>query len=235
MMAIADVSSKVEEIISKAGIKTRGIQNQAIDKGLLKGKSVMVSSPTGSGKTLIGEMALLRAVTAGSKGMFLVPLRALAVQVGQILRERYEVFGIQVGLSTGDYYSSGEDLAENDVIVATYERADSLLRRHASWIRELGTLVIDEVQTLADPSRGARLESLIVRIRKQLPDLQIIALSATVGFPEKLAEWMNCELVESDDRPVPLVNKVLVTANKNRSLKKLVMTTVQGDGQAIVS
>jgi superfamily II DNA/RNA helicase len=234
MMAIADVSSKVEEIIGKAGIKTRGIQNQAIDKGLLKGKSVMVSSPTGSGKTLIGEMALLRAVTAGSKGMFLVPLRALAVQVSQILRERYEVFGIQVGLSTGDYYSSGEDLAENDVIVTTYERADSLLRRHASWIHELGTLVIDEIQTLADPGRGARLESLIVRIRKQLPDLQIIALSATVGFPEKLAEWMNCELVESDDRPVPLVNKVLVTANKNRSLKKLVMTTVQGDGQAIV-
>ena len=234
MMAVADVSSKVEEIIGKAGIKTRGIQNQAIDKGLLQGKSVMVSSPTGSGKTLIGEMALLRAVTSGKKGMFLVPLRALAVQVSQVLKERYEVFGVQVGISTGDFESSGDDLAEDDVIVTTYERADSLLRRHASWISELGTLVIDEIQTLADPGRGARLESLIIRMRKQIPDLQIIALSATVGSPEELAEWMDCELVESDERPVPLVSRVLVAANKNRSLKKLVMTTVQGDGQAIV-
>jgi superfamily II DNA/RNA helicase len=234
MMAVADVSSKVEEIINKAGIKPRGVQNLAIDKGLLQGKSIMVSSPTGSGKTLVGEMALLRAVTAGAKGMFLVPLRALAVQVSQILKDRYEVFGVLVGLSTGDFQNSGEDLAENDIIVTTYERADSLLRRNASWIHELGTVVIDEIQTLADAGRGARLESLIVRMRRQLSNLQIIALSATVGSPEELAEWMDCELVESGDRPVSLVSKVMVVANKNRSLKKLVMTTVQGDGQSIV-
>ncbi|MGD9396112.1 MAG: DEAD/DEAH box helicase [Candidatus Thorarchaeota archaeon] len=234
MMAVADVSSKVEEIIGKAGIKPRGIQNLAIDKGLLKGKSIMVSSPTGSGKTLVGELALLRAVTAGQKGMFLVPLRALAVQVSQVLKDRYEVFGVAIGLSTGDFQNSGEDLAENDIIVTTYERADSLLRRNVSWIAELGTVVIDEVQTLSDPGRGARLESLIVRLRRLLSNLQIIALSATVGSPDELAEWIGCELVESDDRPVPLMNKVMVTANKNRSLKKLIMTTVQGDGQAIV-
>jgi superfamily II DNA/RNA helicase len=234
MIAVADVSSKVEEIIGKAGIKPRGIQTLAIDKGLLKGKSIMISSPTGSGKTLVGELALLRAVTAGKKGMFLVPLRALALQVSQLLKDRYEVFGIMVGFSTGDFQTSGEELAENDIVVTTYERADSLLRRNASWIGELGTVVIDEVQTLADSGRGARLESLIIRLRRQLPDLQIIALSATVGSPEELAEWMDCELVESDDRPVPLINKIMVAADKNRSLKKLVMTTVQGDGQAIV-
>ncbi|MFW9786416.1 MAG: DEAD/DEAH box helicase [Candidatus Thorarchaeota archaeon] len=234
MMAVADVSSKVEEIIGKAGIKPRGIQNLALDKGLLDGKNIMVASPTGSGKTLVGELGILRAVTTGKKGLFLVPLRALAVQVSQILRDRYEVFGVAVGISTGDFQNSGEDLAEYDVIVTTYERADSLLRRNVSWISEIGTVVIDEIQTLADPGRGARLESLIVRMRKQLQDLQIIALSATVGSPEELAEWMDCELVESDERPVPLVCKVMITGNKNHSLKTLVMTTVQGDGQAIV-
>ena len=233
-MAVSDVSSKVEEIISKAGIKPRGIQSLALDKGLLQGKSIMVSSPTGSGKTLVGELALLRAVTAGKKGLFLVPLRALAVQVSQVLKDRYEVFGIMIGLSTGDFQSSGEELAENDIVVTTYERADSLLRRNTSWIGELGTVVIDEIQTLADSGRGARLESLIIRLRRQLPELQVIALSATVGSPEELAEWMDCELVESDDRPVPLICRIMVAANKNRSLKKLVMTTVQGDGQVIV-
>ena len=165
----------------------------------------MVSSPTGSGKTLVGELALLRAVTAGKKGLFLVPLRALAVQVSQVLKDRYEVFGIMVGLSTGDFQTSGEELAENDIVVTTYERADSLLRRNAGWIGELGTVVIDEIQTLADSGRGARLDSLIIRLRRQLQDLQIIALSATVASPEELAEWMDCELGESDDRPVPLI------------------------------
>jgi helicase len=234
MIAAADVSSKVEEIMGKAGIKPRGIQNLAIDKGLLNGKSILVSSPTGSGKTLVGELALLRAVTSGKKGMFLVPLRALAVQVNQVLKDRYEVFGVMIGLSTGDFQNSGEELGEYDIIVTTYERADSLLRRNVSWIRELGTVVIDEIQTLADHGRGARLESFIIRMRRQITDLQIIALSATVGSPEDLAEWIGCELVESDDRPVPLVCKIVVAANKNQSLKKLVMTTVQGDGQAII-
>jgi replicative superfamily II helicase len=234
MMAVADVSSKVEEIIGKAGIKTRGIQNLAIDKGLLQGKSIMVSSPTGSGKTFVGELALLRAITSGKKGMFLVPLRALAVQVNQVLKDRYEVFGVQIGISTGDFQNSGEELSENDIIVTTYERADSLLRRNARWISEVGTLVVDEIQTIANLGRGARLESLIIRMRRQLPELQVIALSATVGSPEELAQWMNCELVESDERPVPLVSRVMVAANKIRSLKKLVMTTVQGDGQSIV-
>ncbi|MHA2200133.1 MAG: DEAD/DEAH box helicase [Candidatus Thorarchaeota archaeon] len=233
-MAAVDVSSKVEEIICKVGIKPRGIQNIAKDKGLLEGKNIMVCSPTGSGKTLVGEMALLRAVTTGKKGLFLVPLRALAVQVTQVIKERYEVFGISVGLSTGDFQNSGDDLSENDVLVTTYERADSLLRRGASWIKEVGTVVIDEIQTLSEPGRGARLESLIIRLKRTLPELQIIALSATIGAPDELAEWIGCELVESDERPVPLVCHVISTTNKNHSIKNLVMSTVQGDAQAIV-
>ncbi|MGY5863155.1 MAG: DEAD/DEAH box helicase [Candidatus Thorarchaeota archaeon] len=233
-MAVADVSSKVEEILGKVGIKPRGIQNIAKDKGLLLGTSIMVCSPTGSGKTLVGEMALLRAVTAGKKGLFLVPLRALAVQVTQVLKERYEVFGITIGLSTGDFQDSGNDLAEHDVLVTTYERADSLLRRGASWITEVGTVVIDEIQTLSEPGRGARLESLIIRLKRTLSELQIIALSATIGAPDELAEWMGCELVESDERPIPLVCHVISATNKNHSIKNLVMSTVQGDAQAIV-
>ena len=233
-MAVVDVSSKVEEIIGKVGIKPRGIQKIAKDKGILEGKSIMVCSPTGSGKTLVGEMALLRAVTTGKKGLFLVPLRALAVQVTQVLKERYEVFGISIGTSTGDFQNSGDDLAGNDILVTTYEKADSLLRRRVTWISEVGTVVIDEIQTLSEPGRGARLESLIIRLRRTLPELQIIALSATIGAPDELAEWMGCELVESDERPVPLICHVISATNKNHSIKNLVMSTIQGDAQAIV-
>jgi replicative superfamily II helicase len=94
--------------------------------------------------------------------------------------------------------------------------------------------VIDEIQVLSEIGRGARLESLIIRLRNSIEDLQIVALSATTGDPDELAEWLGCKLVISDERPVPLVHKVVTTNNRNRSLRKLVMTTVQGNGQAIV-
>jgi superfamily II DNA/RNA helicase len=194
----------------------------------------MVSSPTGSGKTLVGEMALLRAVTCGKKGFFLVPLRALAVQIFKTMKERYEHLGVMVGFSTGDYQTSGEELAEFDIVVTTYERADSLLRRRSSWLDDLATIVIDEIQTMSDVGRGARLESLIVRLKNSIEDLQIVALSATTGAPDEIAEWLGCQLVVSEERPVPLVHKVVTANNKTQSLKKLVMTTVQGNGQAIV-
>ena len=194
----------------------------------------MVSSPTASGKTLVGEMALLRAVTCDKKGLFLVPLRALAVQIYKTMKERYEHLGVTIGFSTGDYQSSGEELSDFDIIVATYERADSLLRRRSSWLSDLGAVVIDEIQTMSDIGRGARLESLIIRLRKSIEDLQIVALSATTGDPDELAEWLGCDLVVSEERPVPLVHKIVTSSNKNRSMKSLVMTTVQANGQAIV-
>jgi len=231
---VTDVSTQVTRLLSQAGMRPRGVQSDSISKGLLQGQSIMVSSPTGSGKTLVGEMALLRAVTTGKKGIFLVPLRALALQIFKTMKERYEHLGVVVGLSTGDYQSSGEELAEFDIVITTYERADSLLRRRSSWLSDLGTVVIDEIQTMSDVGRGARLESLIIRLRSSIEDLQIVALSATTGDPDELAEWLGCKLVISEERPVPLVHKVVTTNNRNQSIKKLVMTTVQGNAQVIV-
>lgn len=234
MTIVVDVTTQVNKLLIQAGLKPRGVQSMAIDRGLLEGQSIMVSSPTGSGKTLIGEMAVLRAVTCGRKGLFLVPLRALAVQIFRTMQERYEHLGISVGLSTGDFQNNGDDLAEYDVIVTTYERADSLLRSRSSWLSELGTVVIDEIQTLSELGRGARLESFIIRIKRTIEDLQIVALSATTGAPEELAEWLDCHLVISDDRPVPLVYRVITSADRNLTIKQLVMTTVQGNGQTII-
>jgi superfamily II DNA/RNA helicase len=215
-------------------MKPRAVQVDAINRGLLEGESIMVSSPTGSGKTLIGEMALLRSVASEKKGLFLVPLRALAVQIFRTMKERYEHLGVLVGLSTGDFQSSGEELAMYDVIITTYERADSLLRSRSSWLSEIGTVVIDEIQTLSETGRGARLESFIIRIRRTIANLQIVVLSATTGAPDELAEWLGCHLVVSDERPVPLVYRVVSSPDRNAAIKQLVMTTLQGNGQSIV-
>lgn len=231
---MSDLSTHVHQMLDSIGVTPRGVQKSAIDKGLFEGKSIMVCSPTGSGKTLIGEMALLRSVVAGRKGLYLVPLRALGLQVWNVLRERYEPHGVKIGLSTGDYQNEGNELSDRDIIVTTYERADSLLRHGARWLLDVGTVVIDEIQNLGEVKRGARLESAIIRLKHLINDLQLIALSATVGAPDELSEWLECELVESDDRPVPLHCKVLSTSNKQKTVRELVMTTIQSNGQAIV-
>ncbi|TFG34595.1 DEAD/DEAH box helicase [Candidatus Thorarchaeota archaeon] len=234
MTVATDVTSEVSRLLNQAGMRPRGIQSEAISKGLLQGQSIMVCSPTGSGKTLVGEMALLRAVTCDKKGVYLVPLRALAVQVYKTMRERYEHMGVQIGLSTGDFQNNGDDLEDFDILVTTYERTDSLLRKDTSWLSSIGTVVIDEIQTLSEIGRGSRLESLVIRLRKTIEKLQIVALSATIGAPDELAEWLNCHLIESYERPVPLIYRVITTNDRNKSIKKLVMTTVQGNGQAVV-
>ena len=234
MSSTSDVTTQVTKLLSQAGMRPRGIQSEAISAGLLEGQSIMVCSPTGSGKTLVGEMALLRAVTCDKKGLYLVPLRALAVQVFKTMKDRYEHMGVRIGLSTGDYQGSGEELDEFDIVVTTYERTDSLLRKKTSWLPFIGAVVIDEIQTLSEIGRGARLESLIIRLKKSLSELQIVALSATIGAPDELAEWLGCRLIESYERPIPLVYRIISTSDRNNSIRKLVMTTVQGNGQAIV-
>lgn len=229
-----DTTTYVKGILAGVGLTPRGIQSKAIEAGLLEGKSIMVCSPTGSGKTLVGEMALLRGVSDICKGIYLVPLRALATQVVSVLKERYADQGIRIEVSTGDFQTDGSDLAEAQILVTTYERADSLVRHKVDWLNKVGVLVIDEVQNIGHTSRGARLESVIMRMRKLTEDLQIVALSATVGEPYMLADWLGCHLVESDVRPVPLTCKLVPTTDREKTVQQLVMATVQADGQVIV-
>ena len=234
MVAVIDSQYEVLKVLSEMGITPRGVQVKALENDVLDGTSLMVCSPTGSGKTLVGEMALLRAVFEGDKGIYLVPLRALAAQVAAVLQERYSKLNISVALSTGDYYQNGSELGENDIIVMTYERADSIIRHKTPWLSKVSTIVIDEIQNLSYGRRGSRLESLILRLRRLRPEAQIVALSATIDSPTELAEWLGCRLIIHDERPVPLIYKILTTSDRKRLARDLVMTTVQSNGQLIL-
>lgn len=234
MTATLDVPTQVHKILETAGIEPRGIQAEAIESGLIDGQSILVCSPTGSGKTLVGEIGLLRAVSSGNHGLYMTPLRALADQIFETLRARYTSQGLRIGISTGDFQSDGSDFADYDILVTTYERADSLLRHKSSWMEQLSTVVVDEIQTISDGRRGARLESVIIRLHRLIDNLQIIALSATIGMPEQLADWLQCRLVESNERPVPLLCNVIIRPNREEAVLKYVMTTVQKDGQVLI-
>ncbi|RLI57885.1 MAG: hypothetical protein DRO87_06515 [Candidatus Thorarchaeota archaeon] len=234
MSSLSGVGGNVTRLLGDVGITPRGVQTEAIDAGLLEGQSVMVVSPTGSGKTLVGEMALLRAVIEGKRGVYLVPLRALAYEVARSLKSRYEDKAVRIGVTTGDLHLTGDEMAEFDIIVTTYERADSLLRHQTSWLPSIGTVVIDEIQTMSEGRRGARLESVILRLKQIVEGIQIVALSATIKYPDELASWLECELILSSDRPVPLVNKVFVAPNRAAAVQRTVMTVVQNNGQVLV-
>ena len=96
------------------------------------------------------------------------------------------------------------DHGDYDLIITTSEKLDSLTRHHAPWLSLISTIIIDEVHLLNDPGRGPTLEILITVLRQLLKKSQIIALSATIGNPEELADWLKAGLVIDNWRPVKL-------------------------------
>ncbi|QLG28284.1 ATP-dependent DNA helicase [Halorarum halophilum] len=178
-------------------------QAAAVEAGVADGGSVVASVPTASGKTLIAELAMLSAVQHGGKALYIVPLRALASEKKTEF-ERWEEYGIDVGVSTGNYESDGEWLASRDIIVATSEKVDSLVRNGAAWVDDLTCVVADEVHLVDDSHRGPTLEVTLAKLRRVNPGLQVVALSATVGNADEVADWLDAELVESDWRPIDL-------------------------------
>ncbi|HRT17499.1 MAG TPA: DEAD/DEAH box helicase [Methanothrix sp.] len=183
-------------------------QAEAVERGLLEGKSMLLAMPTASGKTLLAELAMLRAALHGRRCLYIVPLRALAAEKYDSFK-KFRDLGLAIGISTGDFDKRDERLGKNDIIIATSEKADSLMRNGATWVRELGVLVVDEIHLLNDPGRGPTLEMTITKLRHINPSLQVIGLSATVANAAELAGWLHAELVLSEWRPVRLREGVI--------------------------
>ena len=202
--ALDGLPAGVGETLEAEGIESLyPPQAAAVEAGVLDGESLVAAVPTASGKTLIAELAMLSAVERGGTALYIVPLRALASEKKAEF-ERWSDHGVSVGVSTGNYESDGEWLASRDVVVATSEKVDSLIRNGAPWIDDLTCVVSDEVHLVDDASRGPTLEVTLAKLRKVNPGIQTVALSATVGNADVVADWLDAELVESDWRPIDL-------------------------------
>lgn len=221
-------------------------QAEAIEMGLLEKKNLLAAIPTASGKTLLAELAMIKAIREGGKALYIVPLRALASEKFERFRE-LAPFGIKVGISTGDLDSRADWLGANDIIVATSEKTDSLLRNGTSWMDEITTVVVDEVHLLDSKNRGPTLEVTITKLMRLNPDAQVLALSATVGNAREMADWLGAGLVLSQWRPTDLHEGVLFgeAINFPGSQKKidrldkddavnLVLDTIRAGGQCLV-
>jgi superfamily II RNA helicase len=180
-------------------------QKQAI-AALDAGQSVVVCAPTGSGKTLIGEYAIYRALARGKRVFYTTPLKALS---NQKLRDFRERFGAdRVGLLTGDA-SINRDAS---ILVMTTEIFRNML--YGTPIGQVGTslvdveaVVLDECHYMNDRQRGTVWEESIIYAP---PMVQLVALSATIANSDQLTDWIGqvhgpTQLIYSNFRPVPLV------------------------------
>jgi len=173
----------------------------------LSGRNLMLTIPTASGKSLVAHLTIIQRLLTdleGCRGLYIVPLKALASEKVEELRELAELVGLTVGIAIGDRGGETESIEEADILVCTSEKLDSLLRTRSNLMEKIGVVVSDEFHLLHDIGRGPTLEVLLSRIRHSRPEAQIIALSATVGNGTQMAEWLDAKLIESDWRPIRL-------------------------------
>ncbi len=213
-IAELDIPQEVKEILHKQGLEELyPPQEDAIKTGVLGGRNLVMASPTASGKTLIAQLCALRHIMErGGKVIYLTPLRALTW-------EKYEEFQaftglrrldgrkIRVGVSTGDMDNASPWLQAYDIVICTNEKCDSLLRHRSPWMEGITLVVADEIHLIGN-DRGPTLEVALARLRQMSPNLQVLALSATVSNADEVAEWLNAESVTTEWRPVELLEGV---------------------------
>ena len=199
-----DISKEIADALDAAGFAVlHPPQAEAIPLALT-GKNLVATIPTASGKSLIGYIPALKTVlTDRRKVLYIVPLKALASEKKDDFDE-FAHLGIRTHLSTGDLDSEDRGIDGADIIVATSEKADSMIRHGSKWMDRVGLIIADEIHMIHEPGRGPTLEVALTKLMHRNPDVQIIALSATVSNPMDLADWLDAELVRSDWRPIPL-------------------------------
>lgn len=170
------------------------------------GRGVLVAAPTGSGKTIVGEFAIHLALSTGRKAFYTTPIKALSNQKYADLVRRYGPD--HVGLLTGDNVVNGEA----PIVVMTTEVLRNMLYAGSRTLLNLGYVVMDEVHYLADRSRGAVWEEVIIHLPESVV---LVSLSATVSNAEEFGEWLatvrgETTTIVEERRPVPLYQHVLV-------------------------
>ena len=193
----------VDELLHRGFKELYPPQEQAIRSGVLDGKNLVIATPTASGKTLIALLAAAVNASRGFKTLYLTPLKAVASEKYEDMK-LCEAAGFRVAISTGDYDSSDPWLKSYDIIVTTNEKADSLMRHSAPWLRDVNLVVADEIHLINSPERGPTLELLLTKLKRVRKGVQILGLSATISNADEIAEWLDAEVVVSGWRPVPL-------------------------------
>ncbi len=200
--------SAIEFLKSQGFEKLYPPQADSVKSGLLDGKSILVSAPTASGKTLIAMLAMFSYLSKNNgKVVYLSPLRALAAEKFTEFKKLEKIAlgnKIKVGISTGDFETIEKNLEKSNILILTNEKMDSVIRHGAEWIDEIGLVISDEIHLIGDENRGPTLEMILTQLKLLDSKPQIVGLSATITNSDEIANWLDCTLVKNDWRPVPL-------------------------------
>ena len=198
------------------GFELDPFQQRAI-AALDDGRSVLVAAPTGSGKTVVAEHAVAKALSEGSKAFYTAPIKALSNQKYADLVRRHGLDN--VGLLTGDNSINGDA----PVVVMTTEVLRNMIYAGSSTLDGLRYVVLDEVHFLQDAYRGPVWEEVMIHLP---PEVSLVCLSATVSNAEELAEWISTvrgptEAIIEERRPVELQNLYCVGDKSTQDLHLL--------------
>jgi len=222
---------RLEDILSKLQIKSlNDFQKQVLNVFLNSNKNILLIAPTGIGKTTIAEIIVLM---SENKSVYISPLRALSYQVYNELSQIEPV-----RLATGDVYIDDQEEVEERIIMTTYEKMDSMIRRNYDWLNQVSTIFLDELHNMRDPKRSEAIELILEGALEK--GKRIITASATIGEIERIAEWLNAEIIRADKRPVPLFeyvkygNKLIDKNGKVIELKKDLIEYILDKGKNIL-
>lgn len=208
------------------------------EKILENRRNIIVSAPTNSGKSLVGLMVLLDAVSQGKRVLLLEPLKALAREkladleaisepVGKILDKK-----ITIKITTGDYRLEDETLFApppgGEILIATPERIEALLRnpKHHAWLESIGAVCVDEAHLISSKNRGLTLEFLLTSFLSLPAPPRLILLSATMGNVDQAQSWLDpCDVIRIQDRQ-PSLEKWVIAQEEEEDLNDLVVEWV---------
>jgi len=256
-LKITDLSvpESVKEVLNGLGIaELFPPQEDTVRAGVLEGQNIVLASPTASGKTLIAELCGLKHVLErGGKVIYLSPLRALASEKFEEFKKyssikKVDGRKVSVGISTGDFDSADNWLERYDVIITTNEKADSLLRHRAKWMDNISLVIADEIHLLNEAARGPTLEIVLARLLQVNPNIQILALSATINNVDEIAGWLNAKFIVTEWRPINLKEGIILNDEiqykdgESRKIEQethfpiinLVLNTLKNGGQALI-
>ena len=229
--------TELEDFWSQLPFRPDDFQVEAGD-AIADGHSVVVTAPTGAGKTLVAEAAIHLAVTRGERAFYTTPIKALSNQKYSDFASSYGPE--RVGLLTGDNVINGDA----EIVVMTTEVLRNMIYAEASRGRppdpragtrldRVGLVILDEVHYLQDPTRGAVWEEVIIHAPRHL---QLVCLSATVSNNEEFAAWVGerrgpTRLIATDHRPVPLESMYMVRDRMGAQMLHLLPTFVEREGR----